>query len=253
MILTAEITCVPLMDPENGTLTYSTGMSTNQKFAFRTRAMYDFMCNDGYELNGGDLMRSCVGDGSNPVGSWNGTTPRCSGNWNCFGLLQFVSSKLFCYYFIIIIAICTDFLLVCRTCCNVLKPSLLPTAQSVYLSLRGGKYFTNNSEIIVTQVGSDDNNLVCHTDLQKCCRGMDHPTRTMGSGQWIFPDRMPVPKESSSTNAFVFSRGPRVLHLIRKGNVKSPLGTYCCNIPDSRSESNIFCANLVGKIFLNCW
>ena len=147
------------------------------------------------------------------------------------------------------------FLLVCRTCCNVLKPSLLPTAQSVYLSLRGKKYFTNNSKIIVTQIGSDDNNLVCHTDLQTCCRGMDHPTRTMGSGQWIFPDRMPVPKESSSTNAnaFVFSRGPRVLHLIRKGNVKSPLGTYCCNVPDSRSESNIFCANLIGKIVLNSW
>ena len=135
-------------------------------------------------------------------------------------------------------------------CFKTFTTSYTVTAQSVYLSLRGKKYFTNNSEIIVTQIGSQDNTLVCHTDIQNCCRGMDHPTRAMGSGQWIFPGGMPVPKESSSTNAFVFSRGLQILHLVRRGNVMFPLGTYCCNVPDSRSESNMFCANLVGKIIL---
>lgn len=123
----------------------------------------------------------------------------------------------------------------------------------MYLTIGNTTYYTNNSEIVVTQIGSEDSNtLFCHTDNIACCRGMDNPNGNKGFGQWIFPDGSEVPKETSSSpaNAFVFSKGPQVVHLKRRGNVIFPLGTYCCNIPDRISENKCFCVNLVGKIKL---
>ena len=128
----------------------------------------------------------------------------------------------------------------------------ITSAQSVYLTLGSTTYFTNNSEIVLTRIGSEDNNtLVCHTDAMTCCRGVHNPNGSMGSGQWIFPGGRSVPKfytSSSLSGAFFFTRGLQVLHLVRRGNVMSPLGTYCCNISDRKSNNNVFCANLVGKI-----
>ena len=54
---------------------YSSGKTTFH--AFRATATYQ--CDDGYILNGGDVMRTCVGDGSSPNGKWNGSAPTCSG------------------------------------------------------------------------------------------------------------------------------------------------------------------------------
>ena len=39
-----------------------------------------YQCDSGYELTGGDTVRTCTGDGSSPVGQWNGTAPNCSGS-----------------------------------------------------------------------------------------------------------------------------------------------------------------------------
>ena len=54
---------------------YSSG--TTAPHAIKTIATYQ--CDIGYILTGGDVMRTCVGDGSSPTGSWNGSTPTCSG------------------------------------------------------------------------------------------------------------------------------------------------------------------------------
>ena len=82
MILSAiAITCSPLDTSflGNGTLTYSTGSveAIEDQYDYGTTATYQ--CNSGYELTGGDTVRTCTGDGSSPVGQWNGTTPLCTG------------------------------------------------------------------------------------------------------------------------------------------------------------------------------
>ena len=128
----------------------------------------------------------------------------------------------------------------------------ITSAQSVYLTLGSTTFFTNNSEIVLTRIGSEDSNtLVCHTDAMTCCRGIHNANGKMGSGQWLLPGGGSVPKDetsSSLSSAFFFTRGLRVLHLMRRSNLMFELGTYCCNIPDRKSNNNLFCANLVGKI-----
>ena len=67
--------CSALPAVENGMVTYSS--DTTEPYDYRTTATYQ--CDSGYELTGGDTVRTCTGDGSSPVGQWNGTAPTCTG------------------------------------------------------------------------------------------------------------------------------------------------------------------------------
>ena len=69
------ITCSAFPAVENGTITYSS--DTTEPYDYGTTAIYQ--CDSGYELTGGDTVRTCTGDGSSPVGQWDGTAPTCSG------------------------------------------------------------------------------------------------------------------------------------------------------------------------------
>ena len=50
---------------------------TTEPYDYGATATY--LCDTGYELTGGDTVRTCTGDGSSPVGQWNGTNPNCTG------------------------------------------------------------------------------------------------------------------------------------------------------------------------------
>ena len=41
--------------------------------------MYVTVCLEDLERRGGDDVRTCIGDGSSPMGQWNGTAPVCTG------------------------------------------------------------------------------------------------------------------------------------------------------------------------------
>ena len=69
------IICSALPVVENGMITYSS--DTTEPYDYETTATYQ--CDSGYELTGGDTVRTCTDDGSSPVGRWNGTAPICSG------------------------------------------------------------------------------------------------------------------------------------------------------------------------------
>ena len=56
-------------------VTYSS--DTTELYDYGTTATYQ--CDSGYELTGGDTVRTCTGDGSSPVDQWNGTAPACTG------------------------------------------------------------------------------------------------------------------------------------------------------------------------------
>ena len=57
---------------------YASG--TTAHHAFRATATYK--CDMGYKLSGGDVMRTCDGDGSSPNSKWDGSAPNCSGKIN---------------------------------------------------------------------------------------------------------------------------------------------------------------------------
>lgn len=68
------ITCGSLTVISNGRLTYTP--DTTVPFDYGTNAT--FSCDSGYFLEG-DVVRTCIGDGSDANGNWNGMTPQCTG------------------------------------------------------------------------------------------------------------------------------------------------------------------------------
>ncbi|XP_064406058.1 uncharacterized protein LOC135351076 [Halichondria panicea] len=68
------VVCLELTEPENGTITYS--INQPPPFPLGTEAKYT--CNLGLGLEGGDVLRVCLGDVVNTVGQWNGAAPQCN-------------------------------------------------------------------------------------------------------------------------------------------------------------------------------
>ena len=69
-----EVTCDILLDPANGGIQYTTG--TIGPLDYLTTATY--VCNLGFGLSGGNVMRTCISSMDGP-GVWNGTAPICEG------------------------------------------------------------------------------------------------------------------------------------------------------------------------------
>ena len=120
--------------------------------------------------------------------------------------------------------------------------------QGVFLSFQGITYSTNDSNILVTRIGTtNDTSLTCHTDSTTCCRGVHNPGGS-GFGEWISPDGTMVAQNSGTTsNRFYWIRFYQVIRLYRYGAIQTPLGTYCCRIPDNTGSTKTICANLIGK------
>ncbi len=71
---TVGITCRALDSLENGTIGYSS-LVTTEPFSYETTATY--RCDPGYNITRGNNVRTCTGDGSTPSGQWNGAAPQC--------------------------------------------------------------------------------------------------------------------------------------------------------------------------------
>ena len=118
---------------------------------------------------------------------------------------------------------------------------------TVYFSLGSTNITTNNSEILITDIGEDVPgglpSLTCHTDLTECCRNPD--TRGQGGrGEWYYPDGRTVPNQAANEDFYRVRNAPQVVRLSRRqrSNPLSPTGSYCCVVPTTRGEMT-FCAN----------
>ena len=118
--------------------------------------------------------------------------------------------------------------------------------QPVFLSLQGISYSTNNSNILVTGIGtSQESSLNCHTDSTTCCRDRDNPQG--GSGEWLFPNGTRITENSIVGDRFYWVRNLQAVRLYRRGDVQTPLGSYCCRIPNRHGNVVSVCANLIGE------
>ncbi len=204
--------CPPLTHPHGSVIYFSPG----PPYPFGTQARYLMMsCPDGTEKRRGDYIRTCTSDGSSAVGVWNGAAPVCAGLFTLyFFFLQF-SSIL---------------------------------GQPLFLSLQGVAYTTNNSNILVTRIETtNDTSLTCHTDSPTCCRGVDNPDGNIGFGEWLFPSGMEIAQNRVTGSGFYWVRNLQAVRLYRQGDIQTPLGTYCCRIPDSGGVMRTFCANLTSE------
>ncbi len=120
---------------------------------------------------------------------------------------------------------------------------------AVFLSLSGSTNLSNNTEILITDIGEDTDgglpSLTCHTDLTACCRGADH-SGDGGLGQWTYPGGELLPKKSkviTNDNFYFVRNAPKLIRLARINNPLSPTGSYCCTVPTTRGDMTL-CANL---------
>ena len=70
------ITCPFLPDLVNGSLIYSDDHDQNNSYAFNVVATY--RCDTEFSLVG-NSNRTCTGDGSSVIGTFNGEAPNCEG------------------------------------------------------------------------------------------------------------------------------------------------------------------------------
>ena len=59
----------------NGQIDYA----SDDTAPFDVGTMATYSCDAGFELQGGDTVRTCMGDGSTRFGIWSGLTPTCVG------------------------------------------------------------------------------------------------------------------------------------------------------------------------------
>ncbi|XP_064386800.1 uncharacterized protein LOC135335281 isoform X2 [Halichondria panicea] len=116
---------------------------------------------------------------------------------------------------------------------------------AVYLSLRGRNYTTNNSAILITQIGrnSAGNALVCHTNFESCCGRQDR-NQNRGIGLWFFPNGSQVLVRNRGGDIY-FKRGRQIVALNQRKVAEGPTGQYCCVVEDRSRQNQTFCANIV--------
>ena len=73
---TTAITCPPLSNPTNGSVSYSNVPGQSNSYDFNVEATYS--CDTGFSLVDNNT-RTCTGDGSSTTGSFDGESPTCVG------------------------------------------------------------------------------------------------------------------------------------------------------------------------------
>ena len=103
--------------------------------------------------------------------------------------------------------------------------------------LRGNTYLDGDI-ILITDIGQNDNALLCVTDREDCCAPQLF-------GEFYYPDGSQVGVRASEDSLYR-NRGNQLIRLNRRNNALSPLGRYRCEIPDSRGVTRNIYIN-IGK------
>ena len=120
----------------------------------------------------------------------------------------------------------------------------------VYISLRG-KIYSNNSNILVTDIGERGNgSLLCFTDLFQCCK-KDQTSNDTALGEWYYPNGLAVGVLNGSAVGFYKNGDCSRVRLHRRKNVTSPIGYYCCEVPDATLTHVRICVYLGELIIIN--
>ena len=90
----------------------------------------------------------------------------------------------------------------------------------------------DHSYVDISQVGTGNGSVQCHTDLSTCCTGAQGAHR----GDWYFPsgERLPFPGEGDIYE----NRGTQRVELHHRNNANGPTGIYRCDIETDAVRDN---------------
>ena len=101
-----------------------------------------------------------------------------------------------------------------------------------------GTTITNNSIVLLRNIGENAGALLCTTDRTACC------TRALGlAGEWFYPDERMVPLMGGG-EPYYRNRGTSLIRLNRRSNQGLSVmytGVYCCEIPDQMNVMQTLC------------
>ena len=125
----------------------------------------------------------------------------------------------------------------------------ITTIPGVYLTLEG-QHYGNGSHILIDEIGEGDGAaLLCVTDLVQCCRGDNTPGVGGPLGNWFYPNRSLI-RLNGSNDDFYRSRGLGSVRLNRRNNAMSPIGQFCCVVPDATFVDKTTCINIGEEIII---
>ena len=98
-----------------------------------------------------------------------------------------------------------------------------------------GQTLTDHSYVDISQVGTGDETVQCHTNLVTCCSGAQGPHR----GDWYFPNgyRLNIPGAPGAGNIFETRLDMRV-DIRHINNANEPTGIYRCDISTDAIHDN---------------
>ena len=107
----------------------------------------------------------------------------------------------------------------------------LSHAGHIGLSLKGN-LISNNSIVLITDIGEEDDALLCTTNRQGCCANSSNRM-----GGWFFPNGMMVasagnPRDIYRDRTGASSTSDATVRLNRRNDGMDPTGLYRCEIPD---------------------
>ena len=103
---------------------------------------------------------------------------------------------------------------------------------------------TNNSDVLIATI-NDSNALLCNTDLRPCCRQDGTGDAKLLMGEWYYPNGTQVDGREGG-EVFFRTRGLNdgTVNLFQKSSGVSPVGLYCCEIPNMNMTNQTLCATL---------
>ena len=104
-----------------------------------------------------------------------------------------------------------------------------------------GQVYHNNSAIPLTEVGEDNNALLCKTDKEDCCGTVPNQL-----GTFYYPSSVQVPT-ARQQQGFYRNRGDQVVRLNRREGIMSPTGTYQCEVPNADNMMVTIYITLTGN------
>ena len=105
---------------------------------------------------------------------------------------------------------------------------------AVSLSL-GATPLANNSVVVISDIGDGyyggTSPLICTTTFRLCCN-----TPLNRHGEWYYPNGDSVPNSAAGQDFYRGRGDDGTIHLHRRNNAMSPLGTYYCELPLTSSS-----------------
>ena len=95
-----------------------------------------------------------------------------------------------------------------------------------------GTFLSNNSIVLLSDIGEGSNALFCLTDRTQCCTTEAGDAR----GSWRFPNGPSVTRDNANLDFYAI-RGYSSIHLNRRSDALAPTGIYICRLPDEETGS----------------